>query len=281
MNATGRIVRMPDDPGVNAAGVDAGTECVKAVVVNGAGRVLGRAVVPTRGYFQACVYEALAAALDDAQRTESDLVGIGATGFAMDCVGGATVTATEAACHALGAFHLIGERMTLVNIGGRDPHVIQVEAHGRRGEARNVRPCASGVGSFLMFTARHLDVVPTRLQELASAAERPAEVSSYCSVFSATGILERLREGATREEIALGSMHSIAERIVEIGGFEDPVYVCGGVVEYFPGVARALEALSGKTVRAIPDPIFTGALGAALNALAPRGRAVSASGATP
>lgn len=271
---------MPDDPGVNAAGVDAGTECVKAVVVNAAGRVLGRAVVPTRGYFQACVYEVLAAALDDAQRNEADLAGIGATGFAMDCVRGATATATEAACDALGAFHLIGEPMTLVNIGGRDPHVIHVEDHGRRGEARNVRRCASGVGSFLMFTARHLDVVPTRLQELASAAERPAEVSSYCSVFSATGILERLREGATREEIALGSMHSIAERIVEIGGFEDPVYVCGGVVEYFPGVARALEALSGKTVRAIPDPIFTGALGAALNALAARGSTVSLSGVT-
>jgi activator of 2-hydroxyglutaryl-CoA dehydratase len=130
-----------------------------------------------------------------------------------------------------------------------------------------VRRCAAGVGSFLIFTARHLDVAPTRLQELASAAERPAAVSSYCSVFSSTGILERLREGATREEIALGAMHSIAERIVELGGFEDPVYASGGVVEYFPGVVRALEDLSAKTVRVLPDPIFTGALGAALKVL--------------
>jgi len=154
-----------------------------------------------------------------------------------------------------------------VNIGGRDPHLIDVCADGRRAMAHNVRRCGTGVGSFLMFTARHLDVPPTRLQELASAAERPAAVSSYCSVFSSTGILERLREGATREEIALGAMHSIAERIVELGAFEDPVYACGGVVEYFPGVVRALENLSGTTVRALPDPIFTGALGAALKVL--------------
>jgi len=253
-----------------AAGVDVGTECVKAVVVAEDGRVLGRAVMPTRGYFQACVYEVLAAALDDAQRAENELTGIGATGFGMECVPKATLTATEAACHALGAFQHVGHAMTLVNIGGRDPHVITVDGEGRRIAARGVRRCAVGIGSFLMFTARHLDVSPTRLQEMASAAGgRQARVSSYCSVFSASEVLERLREGATREEIALGCMHSIAERIVEIGGFEGPIAICGGVVEYFPGVLTALEAQSGLSVRAVPDAIFTGAFGASLKVFDP------------
>lgn len=253
-----------------AAGVDVGTECVKAVVVAEDGRVLGRAVMPTRGYFQACVYEVLAAALDDAQRAEGELTGIGATGFGMECVPKATLTATEAACHALGAFQHVGHAMTLVNIGGRDPHVITVDGEGRRVAARGVRRCAVGIGSFLMFTARHLDVSPTRLQELASAAGgRQARVSSYCSVFSASEVLERLREGATREEIALGCMHSIAERIVEIGGFEDPIVICGGVAEYFPGVLGALEEQSGLKVRGVPDSIFTAALGVSLKVFHP------------
>jgi (R)-2-hydroxyacyl-CoA dehydratese activating ATPase len=255
---------VPGDAPAIAAGVDVGSECVKAVIVGADGRVVGRAVVPTRGYFQACAYEALTAALDDAQRADTDLAGIGATGFAMDRVPGATLTATEANCHAVGAYHHIGQRMTLVNIGGRDPQLIHVDVEGRRAAARNVRRCAAGVGSFLMFTARHLDVAPTRLQELASSAEHPAAVSSYCSVFSATAVLERLREGATREEVALGCIYSIAERIVEMGGFEDPVFVSGGVAEYFPGVLRALETLSGLTVTAVPDAIYTGAVGAAL-----------------
>lgn len=255
---------MTDRPRGIAAGIDVGTECVKAMILSDDGRVLGRAVVPTRGYFQACVYEALAAALDDAQQREEDLVGVGATGFGMDCVAQATTTATESACHAIGAYHQLRQAMTLVNIGGRAPHIIGVDAEGRRTAARGVRSCAVGLGSFLMFTARHLDVSPTRLQELAAAADRPVRVSSYCSVFSNTEVLERLREGATREQIALGSMHSIAERIIEIGGFEAPIVVCGGVAEYFPGVLRALETLSGVPVTAAPDPIFTGALGAAL-----------------
>ena len=41
-------------------------------------------------------------------------------------------------------------------------------------------------------------------------------------------------------------MHSIAERIVEIGGFEDPVVICGGVAEYFPGVLRGARGALGR-----------------------------------
>jgi len=115
-----------------------------------------------------------------------------------------------------------------------------------------------------MFTARHLDVPPTRLQELASAAARGATVSSYCSVFSSTEVLERLRDGATREEVALGCVESIAERILEIGGFHEPTFVCGGVVEFFPGVLQALQSMAGVPVQAVADPMYTAALGAAM-----------------
>jgi (R)-2-hydroxyacyl-CoA dehydratese activating ATPase len=247
-----------------AAGIDIGTECVKAVVVGEDGRVRGRAVAPTRGYFQTCAHEALTSACEDAQADPAALAGIGTTGFAMECVANATVRVGDSSCHALGAFQQVAEPMTLVDIGGRDPHVIWVDDLGRRTDARGIRRCALGVGSFLMFTARHLDVPPSRLQELAAAAERGVPVSSYCSVFSSGEVLERLREGATREEIALGCMQSIAERIVEIGGFRDPMYVCGGVVDYFPGVLTALQSLAGVPVRPVPDPMYTAAVGAAL-----------------
>jgi predicted CoA-substrate-specific enzyme activase len=256
---------MSDNASAIAAGVDVGTECVKAVVITDAGRTLGRSVMPTRGYFEICAYEALTAALDDAHRRRDELTGIGATGFGMACVPNSTVTISESASHACGAFHHRQHAMTLVNIGGGDPHVINVDAAGRRVEARGVRRCAVGVGSFLMFSARHLDVNATQLDELAAAAVGDAaSVSSYCSVFSASEVLERLREGATREQVALGCIRSIAQRVLELGGFEDPVVISGGVAEYFPGVLRELEALSGLRVTTVAEPIFTGAFGAAL-----------------
>ncbi|MCC7134662.1 MAG: hypothetical protein IT352_18530 [Gemmatimonadales bacterium] len=250
--------------GLVTAGVDVGTEYVKAVVVAEDRRILGRASVPTRGYFQDRAYEALRAALEDARAGEADLAVIGATGFAPDRVPHAATRLAESVCHAAGAWHHVRGRLTLVVLGGHEPQVIAVGSDGTPRNIQRVRRCAVGVGSFLMFAARHLDVHPTRLQDLASAATAAASVSSYCSVFSGTGILERLRDGASLEDVALGSMRSIAERVVEIGDLDPPVVAAGGVAEYFPGVLRAIESLAGVSVVAAPDPIYTAAHGAAL-----------------
>jgi activator of 2-hydroxyglutaryl-CoA dehydratase len=62
-------------------------------------------------------------------------------------------------------------------------------------------------------------------------------------------------------------MHSVAERVAEIGGFKEPLRVTGGVAEYFPGVLKALGDMTGLKVEAVPEPITIGALGAALKAL--------------
>jgi len=254
---------MPEVQGA-VAGIDAGTECVKAVIVDQDRTVIGRTVVPLRGYFQDRIQEALNGALDDAQVAAENLAGIGATGYGQKCVPGATLNAAETTCHALGAFHHCDSPMTVIDIGGREPEVIRVDATGRPTEIYTLRRCAVGIGSFLMFAARCLDVHPTQLEELAATADNPARVGSYCSIFAGGEILNLLREGVSREEIALGCLHSIAERIVEIDGFQAPLKVTGGVPLYFPGVLKTIAELTGLEVVAVPEPILTGALGAAL-----------------
>jgi predicted CoA-substrate-specific enzyme activase len=249
------------------AGADLGTECVKTIVVSDEGKVLGRAVVPTRGYFQDCFQEAMGNALAEAQATAADLRGVGVTGFAAGCAPLASQTITETLCHARGAFHDCRRAMTLVDIGGRDPKVIHVDERGAVTSSRSVRKCAVGIGTFLMFASRHLDVHPTRLMDLATSAEKPAAVGSYCSVFAEVEVIELLRNGATAGEIALGCMYSIAERILEMDRLNGPVMITGGVCEYFPGVVKALAERSSLPVEIVPEPIMAGALGAALYAL--------------
>jgi len=254
---------MADDNRI-CLGIDVGTECIKAVVLLGDGTLAGNAVIPRAGYFQDRVVEVQATALDDAQVAEADLAGICATGFADNCVAHATHSLGESACHALGAFHFNPEPMTVIDLGGRDPKVIHVDDRGRPTAIHSLRRCAAGIGSFLIFAARQLDVHPTRLQEMANMAERPAPVGSYCSIFSGQDILEQLRNGETREDIALGCIHSVADRIVEIGTLEPPVRVTGGVAEYFPGVLQVLAGRTGLDIVAVPQPILAGAVGAAL-----------------
>lgn len=258
------------EPGACSAGIDVGTECVKAVVIDRQGTVLGSTVVPRRGFFQDRVTEAFAAVLDDAQVAEADLAGICATGFGDNCVPMATCVLGEAACHALGAWRHHPEAMTVIDIGGRDPKAIHVTADGRPIAIQTLRRCAAGIGTFLIFAARHLDVHPSRLQEMAAMAEAPADVGSYCSMFAGQDILERLRDGTPREDIALGCIHSIAERVVEIGRFQGTVRVTGGVAEYFPGVLLAIAQRLDVQIAAVPQPILAGALGAALWVFDPR-----------
>jgi predicted CoA-substrate-specific enzyme activase len=249
------------------AGIDVGTECVKAIVMAPDKEIRGRSVVPSRGYFQDCVQEAFTAALDEAQVERGQLAQICATGFAARCVPDATLTYSESGSHAWAASHFYPGPKTVADIGGRDPNVVQIDEKGNRSESRSVRKCAVGIGTFLMFAARHLDVHPTRLEELAASAERPAVIGSYCSVFASSEILDRLLDGFSPEEIALGCIRSVAERVYEIGDFRPPLIITGGVAEYFPGVLKALAELTGVVPQTVPEPITAGAVGAALKAL--------------
>jgi predicted CoA-substrate-specific enzyme activase len=249
------------------AGADIGTECVKAMVAGEDGKILGRAAVPTRGYFQDCYQEAMANALAEAQATASDLKAVCVTGFGASCAPNASQVVTETLCHARGAFHHMGKAMTLIDIGGRDSRIIHVDERGAVVASKSARKCAVGIGTFLMFTSRHLDVHPTRLMDLATSAPKAAPVGSYCSVFAEVEVIDLLRQGVTAGEIALGAMHSVAERIMEMDRLTGPLAVAGGVCEYFPGVVKALAERSGCPVEVVPEPIMTGALGAALCAL--------------
>jgi predicted CoA-substrate-specific enzyme activase len=249
------------------AGADVGTECVKVVVAGPDRKVLGRATVPTRGYFQDCYREAMGNALQEAQVKPEQLGSVCATGFGASCAPAGSHQVAETLAHARAAFAHAGKAMTLVDIGGRDPKLLHLDDQGGIVSSRSVRNCAVGIGTFLMFASRHLDVHPTRLMELAAQAEKPARVGSYCSVFAEVEVIELLRRGVTAGEIALGCMYSIADRILEMGRLAGPVLITGGVCEYFPGVVKALGERSGLPVEIVPEPILAGALGAALLAL--------------
>ncbi|MFH2008033.1 MAG: acyl-CoA dehydratase activase [bacterium] len=247
------------------AGIDVGTECVKAILLDGDRKILGRTVLPAAGYFQARIREALHGAVDEAGASAADVSRLCVTGYGARCADLAIdLYASESTCHARGARHQFDPPMTVIDLGGRDPKVIRVNREGRRMETRSLRKCAVGIGSFLAVAAQRLEVHPTRMMELAATADRPAQVNSYCSVFGEDQILEHLRMGTPREEIALGCLHSVADRVLEIGQLVEPVVVAGGIAELYPGVLAVLEAKSGIALRTVSQPIMCGALGAAL-----------------
>ena len=245
------------------AGVDIGSTMTK-VVITGAGRessLIGP-TGPEHRKLANCVMED---ALNRAGININDVTYIVATGYGRINVPFADRQVTEITCHAKGLSSLIPSARTVVDIGGQDSKGIRIE-NGKVVDFVMNDKCAAGTGRFLEIIADALGVALDRLGELSLTAQQPAAIGSYCSVFAGSDVLDRLREGYSREAIALGCLHSVAQRVIEIGGFREPLRVTGGVAEYFPGVIKAICQLTGMKAEVVPEPIQAGALGAAIKA---------------
>ncbi len=253
------------------AGIDAGSRTVKAVLLEAPSlRVLAGDCVD-QGVGQGDLADRLLEGLlAQAGLTRADLAGTIATGYARSQVRCDT-TITEISCHAAGVHHLLSETRTVIDIGGQDSKVIRLDAGGRvRDFAMNDR-CAAGTGRFLELVAQRVEAELAELGQLAARSHKPSAISSMCAVFAETEIIGLLAGGASRQDIVSGVQSAIAARISALAGEVDsPVVFTGGVAR-IAGMASALERALHKPVTVAPDPLMTGALGAAI--LASRRRA--------
>ena len=114
--------------------------------------------------------------------------------------------------------------------------------------------------------AHKLDIPIIDLNDLAQTASETAQIGSYCTVFTATEVLDRIRSGERTEHIIRGLFDSVAKRIVEMDTLTDRVIMTGGVVAYNAIVATLLSMRTGIVVEIAPHPQEMGAFGAALYA---------------
>jgi predicted CoA-substrate-specific enzyme activase len=249
------------------AGVDVGTTTTKAVVINTGQEVLGRFVRRSGTDLAAAalvVFEKAAAQAGVAREAVQAIV---ATGYGRKSVPFARDTKTEIGCHGRGCYHYFPEAITVVDVGGQDSKVIKLDAQGRRVGFKMNRKCAAGTGAFVEEIAHKLDIPVGDLNGLAQAASKTAQIGSYCTVFTATEVLDRIRDGEKVGDIVRGLFDSVAKRIVEMDTLTGRVVMTGGVVAFNDIVAELLSARAGVKVEIAPHPQEMGAFGAALFAL--------------
>lgn len=249
------------------AGVDVGASRTKVVLIDRERRLLGYDVRRSGTDFARSAEEGLAGALAMGQGERASLGAIVSCGYGRKNVPFGKETRTEIACHAKGCFHHFPFALTLVDIGGQDNKVIKIDAQGRRLSFKMNRKCAAGTGAFLEEMALRLAIPLEEMNALAVQADRTVELGSYCTVFTATEVLEKIRQGAPVAGIVKGLFLSVIKRIVEMEAFSDRVVVTGGVVAHNPYLAVMLGETISREVLVPPHPQLTGALGAALFAL--------------
>jgi predicted CoA-substrate-specific enzyme activase len=256
-------------------GVDIGASAAKLVLIDGAGRVLAQTVRRSGVDYAAAATQSLEEALRAAGIPGAKPDASCSTGYGRDNVPWSDGKATEIACHGRGAFHHFRRAMTVIDIGAQDSKVIHLDESGRRTGFKMNRKCAAGTGSFLEEIALRLDLPLSDLNELAERSEKDVSLGSFCTVFAATEILEKIRAGHRVEDIIKGAFRSVVKRIVEMDIVDATLVMTGGVAAHNPLLVDLAEEAFRVPVLVAPDAQFVGALGAALFA---KERAESAAG---
>jgi predicted CoA-substrate-specific enzyme activase len=154
---------------------------------------------------------------------------------------------------------------TVIDIGGQDSKGIKVD-NGRPIDFVMNDKCAAGSGRFLEITADALGINIEEMGELALQSTNPALISNICTIFAEQEVVDKLAEGVPLKDLIAGILESLANRVsrmVKRLNVEEDVVITGGVAKNV-GLVKALSDKLGYQVSVPPEPLLTGAVGAAL-----------------
>ena len=242
-------------------GIDIGSTASKVVV---RGEKEMKFVLPTGWSSKETIQIIKEKLLENGIDVGSENVKTIATGYGRVAVDFADKTITEITCHARGGRELAGDDCTIIDVGGQDRKVILVQ-NGMVMDFLMNDKCSAGTGKFLEIMANRLGVT---LQELFEMAQKGTvlPISSLCTVFAESEVINYVGEGRKREDIAAGVVDSVAAKVavlVQRKTLSDNVVLTGGLSfsKYFTDI---LSDKIKRNVKATENGRYAGALGAAL-----------------
>jgi (R)-2-hydroxyacyl-CoA dehydratese activating ATPase len=247
-------------------GTDVGASRTKVAVLDGQKRLVGYAVEKSGTDFAATADRCLALSLSMAGRTEADISRAVSTGYGRKNVLFADDTRTEIGCHAKGCYYYFPFATTIIDIGGQDNKIIKLDDAGRRLSFKMNRKCSAGTGAFLEEMSPRLDIPLEDMDALARRSTDMVKLGSFCTVFSATEVLENIRNGKKVEDIVKGLFFSVIKRVLEMDSMTEKVVMTGGVVANNRYIVTMTEELIDRKILVPEYPQLTGAIGAALYA---------------
>ncbi len=174
--------------------------------------------------------------------------------------------------HARGATYLSPGINAVVDAGALHGRAIATDDRGKVLTYKMTSQCASGSGQFLENIARYLGVALDEVGAISKTADNPETVSSICAVLAETDVINMISRGISTANILKGIHIAMASRLVKllksIKAREGSVLLTGGLAAD-EGLIEAMEeqVVEQKLkveVRAHPDSIYAGAIGAAL-----------------
>ncbi|MEG2789024.1 MAG: acyl-CoA dehydratase activase [Romboutsia sp.] len=243
-------------------GIDSGSVATKGVLFNGE-NVIKKIIIPTGWSPKAAsieVYNKLSENID-----KNDIKKVIGTGYGRVSMDFVDKKVTEITCHAKGVHFLNNNIRTILDIGGQDSKVINLDSDGNVSNFIMNDKCAAGTGRFLQVTSNLLGTDVENIDDLAKGAT-PQIISSMCTVFAESEIISLLAKNISKESISSGILQSIANRsksmLARIDVIDEIAFT-GGVAKS-KVLVNMLEQNLGEKIYIADDTQIIGALGAAI-----------------
>jgi predicted CoA-substrate-specific enzyme activase len=248
---------------ITTAGVDIGSTMTKVVLLD---EEMRAAIIgPTGAEHRRLANKVMEQALAQAGISFEEVAYVVATGYGRVNVPFADKQITEITCHARGVYSIFPTVRTVIDIGGQDSKAIKL-ANGKVVNFIMNDKCAAGTGRFLEVIAETLGLGLEEMSRLSLTAKKKERISSTCTIFAEQEVVSRLAEGAAIEDIVAGLFDSIASRVYSMAErlkVEKDVVITGGGAKSI-GLVKAFEEKMGFPLLVPPEPLLTGAIGAAL-----------------
>lgn len=246
------------------AGIDIGSTMTKAVILGE--RVIASVIGPTGPEQRRLANKVMEEALREAGLSFEAMTFIVSTGYGRINVPFADKQVTEISCHAKGVSSLFPQARTIVDIGGQDSKAITIDSSGRVTNFIMNDKCAAGSGRFVEVIADTVGLKLEQMGDLSLQSTRPAQISNICTIWAQQEVASRLAEGTPVPDLIAGVHRSLADRVARMVKrlkLEKEVILTGGGGKN-KGLVKALSEQLNCEILVPPEPLITGALGAAL-----------------
>ena len=272
LDLTAKPSRTPEPKPINKhlfAGIDSGSTTTNMVVLDANETLLAFSIVRTGPRAQMGAQAALEDVCKQLNIKKEDFAAIVATGYGRNNIPFATDTRTEITCHARGAHFLNPAVRTIIDIGGQDSKIINLDETGHVTGFMMNDKCAAGTGRFLEMMARTLELDMAEMSRRGLTWDKELTISSMCTVFAESEVISLIADNHTDSDIIHGLNKSIAGKTAAMAARAkgQPPYMMTGGVARNRGVVQALEEKLGAKLLISENPDLCGALGAALFAL--------------
>jgi len=246
------------------AGIDIGSTMTKAVILEES--VIASVIGPTGPEQRRLANRVMEEALHKADLPFDAMTFIVSTGYGRINVPFADKQVTEISCHAKGVSSLFPEARTIVDIGGQDSKAITIDNNGRVTNFIMNDKCAAGSGRFIEVIADTVGLKLEQMGDLSLQSTSPAQISNICTIWAQQEVASRLAEGVPVPDMIAGVHRSLADRVARMVKrlkLQKEVILTGGGGKN-KGLVKALADQLDCEILVPPEPLITGALGAAL-----------------